>query len=276
MHKTGVVLDLALEAHHDPAIAQQPAIQPINLPTLLGVPQQPTIVRRRLCTIASVQYNQLNHRIQRVRVVNPVPNQMLGSIHHTTSCKRGFHKSGFMRHRTRYGNDDRQAGAICTGYNLAPFAARGLADFDDSDSRKATGKTRPCSPYRAKSCRRCHPLVGRYKCTIYAALRQVDPAAGIRVFGKGIEYLDAQASSGLRLERPMVGQAGQVSTWHVDIDITDAPDQEDTTHLIAWMAVWSVSDIGPMRRRGEKRDDAMPRFAHLVRAVMVYCKLDDI
>jgi hypothetical protein len=133
MHKADVVLDLALGGRHDTAMAQQPAIQALDLPAPLGAPQQPTIVPLGLRAIASVRRNQINppfvrRCIRRVRVVSPVTDQALGFIRHKTGCTHGLNRPGFMWRRTRYVNGDRKAGAVCTGYDLAPFAALDLAD----------------------------------------------------------------------------------------------------------------------------------------------------
>ena len=48
MHEADIVLNLALVAHHDAAMAQQPAVQTLNLPAPLVAAQPPTILCLRL------------------------------------------------------------------------------------------------------------------------------------------------------------------------------------------------------------------------------------
>jgi hypothetical protein len=133
MHKADIVFNLALVAHCNPAMAQQPAIQAFDLPSPLVAPQRPTILCFRSGAITAMRSNHLDATlsqcsIQSVRVIGLVANQALGFIRHKTGVKRGLNKLGFMRRSTRYVNGDRKASAVCNCHDLAPFTPLGLTD----------------------------------------------------------------------------------------------------------------------------------------------------
>ena len=130
MHEADVVFNLALVAHCNSAIAQQPAIQAFNLPSPLISPQRPPILCFRRGAIAAMRRSHLDATlsqcsIQWVRVIRSVANQTFGFIRHKTGIKFGLNELGFMRRSTRYVNGDRKA-RNC--HDLAPFTPLGLTD----------------------------------------------------------------------------------------------------------------------------------------------------
>jgi hypothetical protein len=119
--------------HNKSTKVLKPGKQTLNLPSLSVSPQYPTILSRRLDTVALVRSNNFNTSlpgqtyIKSVAVVSSIAYNFVRNTLQKTSIKSFVDKRYFMRAGACCVNGDRKTESVCKAHNFGSFAPFGFA-----------------------------------------------------------------------------------------------------------------------------------------------------
>jgi hypothetical protein len=128
------VLRVSLPSIGEPAVAEQPSKQALDLPAAHVAAQGAAILSASLAPVGLVRSDQLDPsffakpRVERIAVISSVSNKAIGCVLEKAGVDGRFDERGFMRRSTCNPTGDRKTSAVCDGHDLRPLAPLGLSD----------------------------------------------------------------------------------------------------------------------------------------------------